>query len=598
MVDRTAQQQRRGEPPSDFSAVAPADDVPLRRRHLLIAGSSAAAAVVMQRFGGHATAATPAGPAAPTQAAPSDAAAHGGPHEQSFPQPAALYSKDGALEATLRVAQTEVQLWQATGPRLVLTRAYNGSVPGPTLRVRAGEQLRLLLINDLPPAQPWCDGAWEEMNRPHGFNVTNLHTHGLHVSPASLYSNGTSTPDHPGESPALASDDVSVAVGSGTRQRYCLWLPAFHAPGTYWYHPHKHGSVALQVANGLVGALIVEEEPGHEIAGNARDLVWVIHELEGENAAALYTRNPPLPKFYVNGASQPTLTMHPGEVQRWRFINATGTPAGYGEIKLLDSAGQTQPLHLVAVDGMTFYGKAPQSKTAWVIPPGGRADFLIQLSRAGRYQVMKDTVHDAPATFRQVLAFVEVAGGAMTAALPVRLPSAKPAYLEPILEATEQPAKVRFRIGRRQPGAPGPCGLHPNDFEINEKKYQPSFIDHTVSLHAVEQWELTNSSSMLHPFHIHVNPFQVVDGPDHLIDPAAPDTPDNWMWRDTVGIPAGTPEQPGRVRIRTRFQTYQGRYVLHCHFLDHEDLGMMQNVLVRGAGVPACTRVEHSLRPP
>ena len=546
----------------------------------------------MQWFGGRPTGPAEAGPGAPAAAQTSDGAPRGGSQDQSFPQPPVLSSKDGVLEATLRVAQTKVQLWQATGPRRVLTRAYNGSVPGPTLRVRAGDRLQLLLVNDLPPDRGFCDGAWEEANRPHGFNATNLHTHGLHVSPASVYREGTGAPHRPGASPVLASDDVSLVIGPGTRQRYCLWLPAFHAPGTFWYHPHKHGSVALQVANGLVGALIVEEEPGHEIVREASDLVWVIHELNGENAAALYTRNPPLPRFYINGASQPTLRMRPGEVQRWRFINATGTPAGYGEIKLLDGAGQAQPLHLVAVDGITFYGKAPQSKLAWVMPPGGRADFLVQLSRAGRYRVIKDTVRDAPPTLRQELAFVEVAGAAMAAVLPARLPGDRPRYLNPILQATEQPAKVRFRIGLRQPGEHRPCGLHANDFEINEKKYQPGFIDHSVSLNAVEQWELTNSSGMLHPFHIHVNPFQVVDGPDHLIDPEAPDAPDNWIWRDTVGIPPGSQANPGKVRIRTRFLTYHGRYVLHCHFLDHEDLGMMQNVLVRGAGAPPCTPVE------
>jgi FtsP/CotA-like multicopper oxidase with cupredoxin domain len=594
MVYRATQQQRQGEPLSDCSAAVPAHDALLSRRHLLLVGTGVAAAVAMQHFGGRATASQEAGPTAPMPREAADATPRRERQDQAFPQPLVLHSKDGVLEATLRVAQTQVPLWQATGPRLMLTRAYNDSVPGPTLRVRARDQLRLLLINDLPLDQPFCDGAWDEANRPHGFNVTNLHTHGLHVSPASRYSHGTSEPDHPGASPVLASDDVSLAIGPGARQQYCLWLPAFHAPGTYWYHPHKHGSVALQVVNGLVGALIVEEEPGHEIVRDARDVVWVIHELEGENAAAIYTQNPPLPKFYINGASQPTLTMRPGELQRWRFINATGTPAGYGEITLLDNAGQVQPLHLVAVDGITFYGKAPQRKLAWVIPPGGRADFLVQLSQAGRYQVIKDTVRDVPATFRQELAFVEVAGVAMTAALPARLPGASPGYLEPILQATEQPAKVRFRIGRRRPGARVPCDVNPNDFEINEKKYQPGLIDHTVSLNAVEQWELTNSSSMLHPFHIHLNPFQVVDGPDHLIDPQAPDTPDNWIWRDTVGIPVGTPEKPGKVRIRTRFLTYHGRYVLHCHFLDHEDLGMMQNVLVHGAGAPPCTPVERS----
>jgi FtsP/CotA-like multicopper oxidase with cupredoxin domain len=542
--------------------------VTLTRRSLIAAGAGAAGALVLPRLRGLGTA-----------------------QERGFREPPVLTSTDGVLEATLRVALSDVPVAEPAGPRRVRTRAYNGTVPGPTLRVRAGDRLRLLLVNDLPRERPFCRGAWAAAGGPHGFDATNLHTHGLHVSPASLYGAGGR---RAGAAPVLASDDASLVIGPGGRQRYCLWLPAFHAPGTFWYHPHKHGSVALQVAGGLVGALIVEEEPGHEIAPAARDVVWIIHEVAGQHAEALYTHDPPLPRFYVNGTSQPTLRLRPGEVQRWRFVNATGTPAGYGEIKLVDGAGHAHPLHLVAVDGITFYGKAPQAKLAWIVPPGGRADFLVQLNRPGRYRVVKDIVRAAPATFRQDLASVEVAGAEAAASLPARLPAERPGYLEPIREAVERPAKVRFRIRVRPAGEHRPCGLHGNGFEINEKTYRPDLVDHAVSLNAAEQWELTNTSSMTHPFHIHVNPFQVVDGPDHLIEPDAPDTPDNWIWRDTAGIPPGTEARPGRLRIRTRFLTYHGQYVLHCHFLDHEDLGMMQNVLVRGAGVPPCTPAEGS----
>ncbi len=508
-----------------------------------------------------------------------------------FPQPPELRSAGGVLEATLRVAETEVELPGTDGPRRVLTRCYNGSVPGPTLRVKPGDRLDLRLVNDLAPAPPPCDGEWRSENRPHGFDVTNLHTHGLHVSPGSVYAGGGAEPERPGERPALASDDILLRVEPGSSQPYRIWLPDFHAPGSHWYHAHKHGAAAFQMAGGMAGALIVEEPPGAEIAPGAKDLVWVVHELLGDDAAKLYTRNPPPQRFYVNGADQPTLDLRPGEVQRWRVINATGTLAGYGAFKLLDAAGQAQPMHLVAVDGITFYGHSPQPKTEWVIPPGGRADFLIQLRRAGRYRVVKDTVAQAPATFRQDLAFVEVAGAALETSLPARLPGGRPRYLEPIRQAEQRPENVRFGIERRDEGT-GPCGLDLNEFQINEKTYRRDVIDQRVSLNAVEQWELTNRSAMLHPFHIHVNPFQVIDGPDHLIDAQGPDAPDNWIWRDVVGVPAGTPERLGRVRIRSRFLTYAGRYVLHCHFLVHEDLGMMQNVLVSGEGAPPCRPVE------
>jgi FtsP/CotA-like multicopper oxidase with cupredoxin domain len=104
-----------------------------------------------------------------------------------------------------------------------------------------------------------------------------------------------------------------------------------------------------------------------------------------------------------------------------------------------------------------------------------------------------------------------------------------------------------------------------------------------VPLDSVEEWTLTNVSGAAHPFHIHVNPFQVVGD---LIDPAGPDDPSNWRWLDTVAIPPND-----SLRIRSRFLTYDGPFVLHCHILVHEDVGMMQDVTVVGDGVGPCVAV-------
>ena len=129
-------------------------------------------------------------------------------------------------------------------------------------------------------------------------------------------------------------------------------------------------------------------------------------------------------------------------------------------------------------------------------------------------------------------------------------------------------------------------------FHINGKPYDPNRIDITVPLNTSQQWTLENKHQpnipfpLVHPFHIHVNPFQLVG---HKIDPNGADEPFNWMWMDTVGVPAGTFENPGKLTINSRFLVYNGEYVLHCHMLVHEDRGMMQNVLADGDGVPPCT---------
>ncbi|MBV9960335.1 MAG: multicopper oxidase domain-containing protein, partial [Acidobacteria bacterium] len=109
------------------------------------------------------------------------------------------------------------------------------------------------------------------------------------------------------------------------------------------------------------------------------------------------------------------------------------------------------------------------------------------------------------------------------------------------------------------------------------KPYDPERIDQSVKLGAVEEWEIVNETGSEHPFHIHVNHFQVV---------RAGVPPEEWTWQDTVSLPAD-----GSLKIRTRFRTFDGRYLLHCHILLHSDLGMMQNVEVLGDGVEPCRPV-------
>ena len=117
---------------------------------------------------------------------------------------------------------------------VVELRCFNGNLLGPTLRVRPGDILEIRLENHLPvfPA----NGHPGDINYPHDFNSINLHTHGLHVSPK------------------RPSDDVSLQIAPGDFFHYRYQIPRDHPAGTFWYHPHHHGSVAIQVASGMAGA--------------------------------------------------------------------------------------------------------------------------------------------------------------------------------------------------------------------------------------------------------------------------------------------------------------------------------------------------------
>lgn len=145
-----------------------------------------------------------------------------------------------------------------------------------------------------------------------------------------------------------------------------------------------------------------------------------------------------------------------------------------------------------------------------------------------------------------------------------------------------------WEAGRSGPG-PAPSGEAPA-FVIDNKRFSGDY-DQEMVLGAVEEWTLTNSTAFIaHPFHIHVNPFQVVE----IFDPTTGKTykPDaNHVWQDTIAIPPATFDNkgvltaPGRVTIRHRFVDFVGSYVLHCHMLAHADRGMIQ--LVRVVPSPA-----------
>src|SRR5580700_7188105 len=167
-------------------------------------------------------------------------------------EPDTRRSVNGVLQTTLRCAYA----YRDIGGKRLYLRSYEGGSPGPTLRMKPGEILKIRLTNDFPPNR---DVVPQDLSRPHQFNNTNFHFHGAHCSPSGI------------------ADNVMRSMTPGKSYDIEITLPADHTRGTYWYHPHHHGSADVQVASGMAGAIIVEGDFADvpEIA-QARERVMVL----------------------------------------------------------------------------------------------------------------------------------------------------------------------------------------------------------------------------------------------------------------------------------------------------------------------------------
>lgn len=577
---------------------------------------------------------------------------------------------------TLNVAYTDGKLWNPPEQRFdtVKLRSYQGAhvdsnVPyvSPMLEVNPGDTIRISLNNKLP-ADPSCIQTDQDINNPHCFNGTNLHTHGLWVNPAG---NG---------------DNVLISVNPGVRFQYEYNISSDHPAGTFWYHTHRHGSTALQVSSGMAGALIVRGnrlptttqngdidtllKPTQNQAFKERVLVMQqiqyacrddhgnikrnpdetyrcdpddVGEIEGYDQFGPDSWHPSGRYTSINGQVLPTFDgSRTGQIERWRVIHGGVRDTINLEFRKLKTGsrspqslrasehdafinesctGDPLPQHLIAADGLTTGAVIKTVQT--VYQPAYRWDTLLVFPQAGFYCVI-DTAAPAAsnveraATSRQLLGLVNVTAGR-------NVPTDVTAYIASELAAAaaiNMPADVRdkvvtdLRSGLKLSSFVPHSNIEDNEvtgtqelifnidvnqepviFEVNGKSFDPNIVNRTLTLGGVDEWTL-KSDFVGHPFHIHVNPFQIVkildpngkdvSGPDAIDD--AEGTVDlqyralKGVWKDTLWVKNIMQPSPAEgkytVVVRTRYQRYIGDYVLHCHILDHEDQGMMQIVRV------------------
>ncbi len=460
------------------------------------------------------------------------------------PGPAKFTSVNGVLEATLEPGFI-TRTFAGREYKLV---AYNGRIPGPVLEARPGDTVRVHLNNTLD-------------------HPTNLHFHGLHVSPSGN------------------ADNSFVLVRSSESFLYEFKIPQNHPPGLYWYHPHVHALSNIQVRSGMAGLLSIRGD--FDLSQDIPDAVeydmviqnlryFVYNPPHTEHLGDVHAHHPEpddrpptillvngqLPQRGANGLVTPTikvkthgllrvriLNVGPGRTTRLALVNAVaggGGGVGDGEAREL-----AHLQHLIAADGSPLEWPAIASEV--LMAPGSRVELMLETNISnGQFSLYDMPYYQGVGTPGAAAALATFQyDGVMPRGLflPQRLN-----FEEPLPRPSGPVRRFEFSVGRVD-------GVY--RFLINGKLFDLNRVDVRVKLGDIEDWEISNTHLEDHSFHIHTNPFQVLDAYGNP-EPA---------WRDTVNLPRGVP-----VTIRTRFTDFTGKSLFHCHALGHEDNSMMQVV--------------------
>ncbi len=448
------------------------------------------------------------------------------------------------------------------------------------------------------------DFVVDEVNIPKNFNWTNLHVHGLQVTPHLFEPEGT-----------LEKDADYITIKPGEEKTYTFTLDDDHPSGTFWYHPHRHNAVAIQAWSGMAGLILVRGRYDEEIKsygitteipiathdphyypdkapeGDTPGVATIARFLPNQNESDAFT-------FLVTGRYRPEYTIKRNEVVLLRHLTATiENLCGFRIVKQDDpskGAPQTDdvnhPFWIVASDGIAY--EKPVKRMSMVTGGGERHDILVQLPEAGIYEIWSD--HCETIQFfgtgpkDQMLATIRVTDEEATGQASIEDMTFTPGIAADKSITPEEITKQRHLIFDVVTDT---CRIPYPQFRINDREYRPDDTWFDVKAGTAEEWVITNPSAGTHPFHLHVTPYQVKETysalqvRDDLLKDEADrklaaariaamhhiDHPD--MWRDTMIIPP-----KGMLRLWVRFpENLTGKTVFHCHFLAHEETGMIQN---------------------
>lgn len=485
-----------------------------------------------------------------------------GSTNNQFIQPLNLKNESnqpGLAEFSLKASSSKVKLPGREGIEAELM-TYNGSFPGPTLRVKEGDRVRIHLQNDLDQS-------------------TNLHLHGLHVSPEGQ------------------GDNPFRVIKPGQTALYEFSIPK-NSAGIYWYHPHYHGNSNVQLFAGLAGTIIVDGSLNiiPELR-NIPDYLVILKDLEVDTTGKIPTltrqdwmngREGSL--VLINGVTKPIIQTD-AKLVRLRFSNQSS--GRYYNLKL---AGHS--MTVIATDG--GFVNTPYSVDSLLLTPGERYEVLVNFKQTGDIALLNLPYVRGRTGIDQSMDMSGMGNNSITSgSMP------PPEHQMEGMQSPEGVSGMNNMPGmsnvRTQPTGEGSImtlrftgspqivslpsrinsiqALSPKDivqkrtikftevmemlsFSFNGKEFDPNRVDIRSKLGTVELWELVNDSDMDHPFHLHINAFQVYSRNGKL-EPQL-------TWKDVVNV-----KSKETVQILTPFADFTGKTVFHCHVLEHEERGMM-----------------------
>ena len=245
--------------------------------------------------------------------------------------------------------------------------AFNGAAVAPVIRASPGDVIRIAYVNDLPAKSRETCAVNPSMN------MTNLHFHGLSVSPD-----------------APQDDVLTMMAKPGQILHYSVEIPHDHPPGLFWYHTHPHGESERQVLDGMSGAIVIERMQRYvRKVARLRERVLIVRgrSIVHDANAPVLMREVEIPAkgcgggaepveeiFTVNGAVRPRIEIAPNERQFWRIVNASAD-------RYLDLQLDGQNFEIVALDGMPLAYRDPKYPTRatdhLLVSPAGRVEAII-----------------------------------------------------------------------------------------------------------------------------------------------------------------------------------------------------------------------------
>jgi spore coat protein A len=430
---------------------------------------------------------------------------------------------------------------------------YSASSPGPTFETRSGRGLLVEWANELPaahflPIDHSIHGA--EADKPEVRTVVHLH-------------GGKAPPDSDGYPESWYVPGKSAIYQYPNRQDAAM----------LWYHDHALGINRLNVFAGLLGVFFVRDEfeDSLELPRGKYEIPLVIYDrifdLEGQLNYPISpddAKKPWVPEVFgdailVNGKLFPYLEVEP---RKYRFRVLNGANGRFFHLTLSDK----QIFQQIGTDQGLL--PAPVRLDRVFLAPGERADLIVDFSElAGNNVILKN---DTLAIMQFRVAKAETGSGEA-----VTLPQ----NLRPVPKIAESSAAKTRMLTLVEIDD---LKQRPLTMLLNNTHWNMPVTENPV-LDSTEIWGLVNTTDDSHPIHLHLVRFQILDrrtfdvaaywstGTLKYLGPAMP--PDPWEagWKDTVRA------DPGMVtRIIVRFEGFPGRYVWHCHILEHEDNEMMR----------------------